>query len=60
MTLDLSNKPETPEQTIARLLLRIRDIENENNRLRWQTSPDRQSGHTPPNETRGTWDQWGR
>jgi hypothetical protein len=59
MTLDLSQRPETPEQTITRLQLRIRELEDENTRLRWQSSPDRQGGHTPPNEIRGSWDQWG-
>jgi hypothetical protein len=72
MILDLSRRPaqpaqpETPEQTIARLQIRVAELVDQVEALErrlsdqsWQLSPDRQGGHTPPNEIRGSWDQWG-
>ena len=69
MILDLSRRPaqpETAEQTIARLQTRVAELVDQVEALErrlsdqsWQLSPDRSGGYTPPNEIRGSWDQWG-
>lgn len=55
MIFDLSNKPETPEQTIERLRARIAELERRELDQSWELNPDRSGGYTPPNEIRDSW-----